>query len=162
MIDITRNNKLFFILLLFWMLFTFNFSYLNFIVGIIVCFVVTKISYNILSTEEGFVFKSIDISIIIKYFFNLIFEIYKSSFSYMVRIIHNNCEPCIVEIELSVTDPLIIAIISNSITLTPGTLTVNVNGNSFTVLALKNCENCEMAIETAIKEKFEKFFISDC
>lgn len=159
MVDITRNYKLFFILLVFWMLFTFNFSYLNLIAGIIVCFVVTRLSYGILYNEKGFIFKALRIKIIIKYFLNLLLEIYKSSFSYMIRIIKKDCEPCIVEVELSVTDPLAIAIISNSITLTPGTLTVDVNDNKLTVLALKNCEDCELAVNTEIKDKFEKIFI---
>lgn len=162
MTNIKKNYKLFFILLLFWMLFTSSFDYLNFIAGITVCLIVTSFSHNILYTEKGFVFKSIGIGLIIKYFFNLMLEIYKSSFSYMAHIIHNNCEPCIEEIELDVTDPLIITIISNSITLTPGTLTVNVDGSRFTVLALKNCGDCENTLETEIKEKFEKFFLYDC
>lgn len=159
MIYLIRNPKLFIILLIFWMLLTFNFDYLNIITGIIVCFFVTKLSYGILYTDKGFVFKTIRISIIIKYFFNLMLEIYKSSFNYIIRIIKKDCKPYIVEIELSVTDPLIITIISNSITLTPGTLTIDVNDNKLTVLALKTCNKYKLSLNAEIKEKFEKIFI---
>lgn len=162
MVYIKGNQKLFLILLIFWVLFTFDFSYLNLITGIIICLVVTRLSNGILYNEKGFVFKSIKLNIIIKYFFILMLEIYKSSFSYIVRIIKKDCEPCIVELELSVKDPLIITIISNSITLTPGTLTVDAKDNKLTVLALKFCMDCELAVVRYIKEKFEKFFIDNC
>lgn len=159
MINITITLKFFTTLLIFWMLLTFSFSWLNIIAGIIVCFLVTKISYGILYTNEGFIFKTIRVNILIKYFFKLMFEIYKSSISYIIRIIKRDCEPCIVEVELSVTDPLIITIISNSITLTPGTMTIDVNDNKLTVLSLNNYTDCAKSIEREIKNKFEKIFI---
>ncbi|WP_432402954.1 Na+/H+ antiporter subunit E [Wukongibacter sp. M2B1] len=159
MINITKNNKLFFILLIFWMLFTFNFSYLNLIAGTAVCFIITRLSYAILYNKKRYSLKIPRIKVMIKYFFNLMLEIYKSSFSYMIRIIKKDCEPFIVEVELKVKDPLVITIISNSITLTPGTLTVDINDNKLTVLALKNCDDREMVVRTEIKEKFEKIFI---
>ncbi|SKC65003.1 Na+/H+ antiporter subunit E [Maledivibacter halophilus] len=161
MVNIMTNYKLFITLFIFWILLTFDFSYLNIVAGIIACFVVTKLSYKILYTDKGFVFKTIKISILIKYFFKLIFEIYKSSFSYIMRIIKKDCEPRIVEIQLDITDPLAITIISNSITLTPGTLTMDVNDNRLTVLSLQPCNIDDKAIEAEIKNKFEKFFIDD-
>lgn len=160
MVNVVKNYKLFSVLLIFWILFTFNFSYSNLIAGVIVCFVVTRLSYGILYNEEGFVFKMIKLKVVIKYFFNLIVEIYKSSFSYMARILKKDCEPCIVEVELSVRDPLIVTIISNSITLTPGTLTIDAKDNKLTVLALKTCKDCEESINADIKENFETFFIN--
>ena len=104
-------------------------------------------------------FRKVPVLTMIKYIFNLLLEIYKSSFTYIVRIIKKDCKPFVVDIELDVTDPLIISIISNSITLTPGTLTIDVQGNKLTVLTLKDCEDCVSSVDAEIKEKFQSYFI---
>src|SRR6056297_514082 len=90
---------------------------------------------------------------------NLIKEIYISSFSYIKRIIKKDCQPFITEVELEVKDPLIITIISNSITLTPGTITVNAEGNKLTVLSLKDCKDGPETVRKEIRENFERYFI---
>jgi len=158
--NVIRSYKLFLILTVFWFLLTLNFSPLNLIMGTIISIVVTRASYGILYDNKGFIFKPLVILTLIKYFFNLLIEIYKSSFTYIVRIIKKDCDPFIVEIELDVTDPLIITIIANSITLTPGTITVDTDKNKLTVLTLKNCEDCAIMVEKEIKEKFQKFFVA--
>jgi multicomponent Na+:H+ antiporter subunit E len=76
----------------------------------------------------------------------------------MLCIIKKDCIPCIAEVDLTISDPLFITIISNSITLTPGTMTIDVNDNKLTVLSLKNCCDYEL-ISAEIKNKFENFFI---
>jgi len=156
---ISKNYKLFAILMIFWILIDLNLKPLNLIAGLIVCFFVTKLSYGILYNDKSFKFKSLKLTTLFKYFFNLMLEIYKSSFSYMFRIIKKDCEPFITEVELEVDDPLIITIISNSITLTPGTITVDVDKNKLTVLTLKICQNCDETVGKEIKEKFQKYFI---
>lgn len=147
------------ILISFWMLLTFNFYPLNIATGLIISIVVTITSKGILYDNNGYLFKKIRILTMIKYLFNLILEIYKSSFTYIVRIIKMDYEPFVVDIELDVADPLIISIISNSITLTPGTLTIDVQGNKLTVLTLKDCEDCDFLLDEQIKEKFQSYFI---
>ncbi len=151
--------KLFIILLSFWLLFTFNFSVFNVAFGFIICFLVTFASKGVLYGNAGYLFKKIGIPTMIKYLGNLFLEIYKSSFSYIVRIIKKDCEPFVVEIKLDVTDPLIISIISNSITLTPGTLTIDVQYNKLMILTLKDPNDCMNLVDAEIKEKFQSFFI---
>ena len=145
--------------MIFWFLLTFSLSLSNFITGFIICIIVTRASYGILYDEKGFKFKILGILDSIKYFLILFIEIYKSSFSYIFRIIKKDCEPFIAEVELEVSDPLAITIISNSITLTPGTLTVDVDGSKLTVITLKDCGDCAVLVNKEIKEKFEKLFI---
>lgn len=157
--SISKNYKLFLTLMFFWILIDLKFNPLNLFAGLIICIFVTKFSYGVLYDNNGFEFKTIKITILLKYFLNLMWEIYKSSFSYMARIIKKDCEPFIAHVELAVEDPLIIALISNSITLTPGTLTVDADKNKLTVLTLKDCENCGETVSREIKDSFEKYFI---
>jgi len=132
---------------------------LNIIAGVLICLFVTRFSEGILYNYRGFVFKSIDKKVLIPYTLNLFKEIYLSSFSYIKRIIKKDCQPFITEIELKVKDPLVIAIISNSITLTPGTITVNADGNKLTVLSLKDCKEDQETVRKEIRDNFERFFI---
>lgn len=155
-----RNNyKLFIALMVFWLLLNKTLRPLNLIAGVLICLFVTKFSEGILYNYRGFIFKRIDIKVMIPYAFNLIKEIYISSFSYIKRIIKKDCQPFITEIELRVKDPLIIAIISNSITLTPGTITVNAEGNKLTVLSLKDCKEGPETVKKEIRENFESYFL---
>lgn len=151
--------KLFIILLSFWLLLTFNFSLFNIVIGLIISSLITFASKGVLYNAKYYHFRSISLGTMIKYLFNLLLEIYKSSFNYIIRIIKRDCDPFVVEVELDVTDPLIISIISNSITLTPGTLTIDVQGSKLTILTLKDCEDCVSLVDEEIKEKFQSFFI---
>jgi len=154
-----NNYKLFIVLMGFWLFLNLSLRPLNLFVGVVVCLFVTRFSEGILYNHRGFVFKVIKFKIIIPYTLNLIKEIYISSFSYIKRIIKKDCQPFITEIELKVKDPLIIAIISNSITLTPGTITVDADGNKLTVLSLKDCKDGPETVKKEIRENFESFFI---
>ncbi len=160
--NIVTRLKINLIFLVFWFLLTLNFEIWNIIIGIIVTIIANIVSRGVLYDKNGFKFKSIELITVIKYSLNLVLEIYKSSFSYLIRIIKKDCEPFILEMELEVTDPLIVSIIANSITLTPGTITVDVQGNKLKILTLKKCasyEACEEVVRQEIKDKFESFFI---
>lgn len=162
MVNIIMMFKIYVTFFAFWLLLTLNLELWSIITGLIISSAITKISYGVLYDRNGFRFRTVGIITIIKYFINLLFEIYKSSFNYLVRIIKKDCEPCIVDVVLDVTDPLLISIISNSITLTPGTITVDAEGNKLKVLTLKNCnscEDCQVIVQKDIKDKFESFFI---
>jgi|SRR6056297_308200 len=154
-----NNYKLFIFLMGFWLLLNMSLRPLNIIAGVLICLFVTRFSEGILYNYRGFVFKSIDKKVLIPYTLNLFKEIYLSSFSYIKRIIKKDCQPFITEIELKVKDPLVIAIISNSITLTPGTITVNADGNKLTVLSLKDCKEDQETVRKEIRDNFERFFI---
>lgn len=154
-----NNYKLFIFLMGFWLLLNMSFKPLNLFAGVIVCLFVTRFSEGILYNHRGFVFKAIKLKILIPYTMNLIKEIYLSSFSYIKRIIKKDCQPFITEVELKVRDPLIITIISNSITLTPGTITMDTDRNKLTVLSLKDCKEGPETVKKEIRENFERFFI---
>lgn len=136
-----------------------NFEFINLIVGLFVSIIVTIFSFNVLFDNTRSKYKVPKFSIILKYFLNLIFEIYRSSINHMLRIIKKDCNPIIVEVTLDLTDPLLIMLISNSITLTPGTITVDTENNKLTVLSIKDYGENGRRIAKDIKDKFEKLFI---
>jgi energy-converting hydrogenase B subunit A len=63
----------------------------------------------------------------IAYFIILIFEIIKATIDVAKRTINGNIEPVIMEIETELKRPISQVILANSITLTPGTLSIDVD-----------------------------------
>jgi multicomponent Na+:H+ antiporter subunit E len=87
--------------------------------------------------------------------FVLIIEIFKSSWSYILTIFHQRFEIVVFDMVLSFTDPIKVALVANSITLTPGTVTVDVNQQTITVMAFVDKGTTQAQIEAPIRERFE-------
>lgn len=152
--------KLFILLFIFWILLTFNFKISNLVVGIIASTLVTYISYGVLYEDSGYSFLLPRVFVFFKYIFVLLIQIYKSSISHIVNIIKNDYSPTIVRVDLDVKDPFLITLISNSITLTPGTITVDSEGNSLLVLTIKDFGDDGKKIRDNIKNTFEHIFFN--
>ena len=150
------HPKLFLILFMFWLLLTLNLEISNIIGGLLVSFIVTYLSFGILYSEKGFEFSFPNIFTIIKYFFILIFEIYISAIDLVKSIIKNEYNPSIIDLKLDIKDPLLITLVANSITLTPGTITVDKNANHLTVIYIR--ADKDKKVEKNIRKKFERIF----
>lgn len=61
-------------------------------------------------------------------------EIFKAAWQHFFRIISGNGETQLTKVELEVTDELAITLIANAITLTPGTLTLEIDKNNLLIL----------------------------
>ena len=153
------HYKLFLTLMFFWLMLNMSMNPINLAAGVAVSAFVTLLSKGILYNENGYWYKPIRVGRLIVYLLRLIGEIFKSSVSYIARIIKKDSIPVVVEVELRVDDPLVIAIIANSITLTPGTITVDVNKNKLTVISLKDINSSKESVIDEIHEKFESYFI---
>ncbi|MDO9592001.1 MAG: Na+/H+ antiporter subunit E [Erysipelotrichaceae bacterium] len=73
-------------------------------------------------------------------------DIFRSALAHMRRVIYGHATPQLFELQLSLEDPFLIALIANAITLTPGSMTVEVTGSRLMVLAFVD--------DTADIEKF--------
>jgi multicomponent Na+:H+ antiporter subunit E len=73
---------------------------------------------------------------LLKYIFFLILEIYKAGFVTILKVFTGKINPGIVDIETSLEDDFSIIILANSITLTPGTVTIDKTDNKLKVLWL--------------------------
>ncbi|EOD01863.1 Na+/H+ antiporter subunit E [Caldisalinibacter kiritimatiensis] len=155
---IKENLKLCLLLYVFWIVLTMDFRFTSLVIGLSISIIVTIGSYGILHDKYGFKVTLPKIFNIIKFTLRLMFEIYKSSFSYIVRIIKKDCDPIFVNIELNTNNPLIITMISNAITLTPGTLTVDKNRNKLVVLSIDDPKKRGKCLAEEIIKKYEKLF----
>lgn len=71
-----------------------------------------------------------------RYAIFLIIEIYMSGFSIIPVILTGQAKPAVVEIHTELESNILLVILSNSITLTPGTITLDIQGHRLLVLWL--------------------------
>lgn len=93
--------------------------------------------------------------LLIRYLFLLLFEIYKSSIAMLPIILSGRAHPAIISVNTELEEPLYIAMVSNAITLTPGTITVDVSGHRILVLWLNPTTKESTLAGKIIKGKFE-------
>lgn len=155
---IKLRYKLFLVLLAFWFLLSLNFRVETIIAGVLICGIVTVMTHNVLYDEKGYVYHSIKIRTILVYVFFLFYEIYKAAFYYVYNLVRHHYEPVVFDIVLDVEDAVLIGIISNSITLTPGTITIETDTKKhiITVMTLAKEGTPIEELERPIREKFER------
>lgn len=94
-----------------------------------------------------------------KYFIFVIIQIYVSGFSTIRKIISGNINPDIVEIETELNNDLYICFLANSITLTPGTVTIEKKGRTLKVLWLDCVTKDKQKAGEIIKGRFERILL---
>ncbi len=99
------------------------------VAGVIIAFIVSTVAGHFLITTEktrGLLKRSF---FGIRYLFKFLWEMIKANFHVAYIVIHPNLpiKPGIVKIKTTLTKDSAITVLGNSITLTPGTLTVDVN-----------------------------------
>ncbi|MBN4067637.1 Na+/H+ antiporter subunit E [Alkaliphilus transvaalensis] len=151
-----RHLHLLAFLYTFWFLFSLDFSIENALIGLLICFLVIYLSKNVFLES----IKIFDLSLfkMVKYFLFLIYEIYLASFHLIPMIIKKKEEPIIFNLKLDIKDPYIVTLIANSITLTPGTITINKESSLLTVLSIKDDKQNGKLIAEDIKKTFQRFF----
>ncbi|MFP4177965.1 MAG: Na+/H+ antiporter subunit E [Acholeplasmataceae bacterium] len=152
-----RQRLIFFLIILtFWFLLNLNFRIETILFGILVSLIVSIASNSVLFDEHGFRYHGIRLVRLPYYLLVLFFEIFKSSFVYIGNILSQKYEPIIVTIELELLDPVQVGIVANSITLTPGTISVEIDGTKIYVFTLAEPKTDPKTIEKAIRDKFER------
>lgn len=151
--------KFFIVMLIFWFLLNFNFELTTIIFGISISFFVSLFAYEILHDEHGFKYKGIKIHRLIFYMFLLFIEIFKSGITFTINLFKREYVPTIFKIELDLDDPVKVAIVANSITLTPGTITIDIVENTIIVMVLAKPNTPHAELEKPIREKFEKLLM---
>jgi multicomponent Na+:H+ antiporter subunit E len=138
-----------------WFMFHLNLELKTLVVGILASLGMTIFTSSVVYDERGFKFQGLSIWLLIKYFFVLIREIFKSAWSYIWTIFSGRHEVVVFDLALEFHDPIKVAFVANSITLTPGTVSVDVNDNTITVMALVKKGTPQIDIETPIRRRFE-------
>lgn len=141
---------------LFWTGLAEKFSLREAVLGIIVAiFALLFTNYFILDRQSYSDQFYLPLTTVIKYAFYLLYQIYAAGFSAMKRVITGHVRVCIVDIETSLTDDFLISLLSNSITLTPGTVTLDRDGSELKIIWLSESDEDMETRNKLIKGKFE-------
>jgi multicomponent Na+:H+ antiporter subunit E len=128
-----KNLKMFalaFTLFLFWIIFTSSLSPSELFLGIIVCFFTSWLSFKLLGEEVNLISISPrQLGRLILYIPYLIKEIIKANVDVAERVLRPSLpiSPMIIRFRFPLKTPLSQTTMANSITLTPGTLTVDID-----------------------------------
>ena len=123
-----RYLTLFIITLLFWLLITLSLSLANVIVGIVAAGVTTGLFGKYFVTRVGPFLEPQRYGWLILYIFIFLWECIKANFDVAYRVLHPAMpiKPGIVKVELGIKTDLAKTMLANSITMTPGTIAVDV------------------------------------
>lgn len=147
------------VLFLFWLLLVGKVNLYSVISGILVSMIAVWFSGFIFSRIDSVKVKYINIFVFGRFLLNVMTEIFIAAYYHILRVIIGDEESVIFDIRLDTFDEMAIILISNAITLTPGTMTVQVSGNTLTIAAfIKDEEDIEYISERILR-KFQKPFI---
>ncbi|MCY6355206.1 Na+/H+ antiporter subunit E [Clostridium sp. ZS2-4] len=143
--------------MVFWVILCENKSMETIIIGIILCLGVTLLNKDFLlskNNKQGYLFRKMRYWI--EYIWTLIKEIFIANFS-VAKIVLSpnvNISPDVVRFETKLKSEFCRTVLANSITLTPGTITVAMEDNVLTVHCLE-----KEYIDGLINSKFEKILL---
>ncbi|SCZ76303.1 Na+/H+ antiporter subunit E [Acidaminobacter hydrogenoformans] len=93
---------------------------------------------------------------ILRFSFRVILDIFASALAHMKRVVYGSPSPEMFTVTLTVKEPMLVALIANAITLTPGSMTVEVHGSELTVLAFVDGEEEVQAFRRQIHTRYEQ------
>ncbi len=146
-------------LFLFWILFTYPLDVQEIFVGIIVVGVAVLASWRWIDVFAQIRITPKSLIYMVIYFFYFIKELLKANLDVAFRVIKPTLpiNPGLVKVRTRLKSPLGRAVLANSITLTPGTLTVETKGEYFYIHWIDvQAENIEEATKSIV-EGFEKY-----
>jgi len=86
-------------------------------------------------------------------------EIFIAAYTHIIRILSGEDKAKIFKIHLDVTDEFAVAMIANAITLTPGTITLGIDGNKLVVVGYAKNRDEVKAIKEIVLMRFQKPFL---
>ncbi len=146
-------------LFLFWLLFTYPLDVQEIFAGIIVVVIAVLASWRWLDVFSQIRINPKSIIFMILYLFYFLGELLKANIDVAKRVVSPSLpiNPGLVKVHTKLKSPLGRAVLANSITLTPGTLTVETKGEFFYIHWIDvQAENIEESTR-AIVEGFEKY-----
>ena len=141
-----------------WIILSESISITTIISGAVISILCLFISVRMLPVQKIKNVKLLRFSI---YLFYLIGQIYFSAFK-VIKLIFTGAVVNVVDVKIKITNKFLQTILANSITLPPGTISLNLNNDTITVLQLnkkKYDPSDEEAESSAIKGKFEKMLL---
>ena len=133
-----RRVAAFFILFTFWLLLSGHFDLLHLTLGVICALLVTGISHQLLIGEAGLSTGFGQVFRFFRYLPWLLYQIAVANIDVAYRVLHPKMpiDPVIVTFKGNLRTDFGKVLFANSITLTPGTVTIDIEQNEFTVHAI--------------------------
>ena len=121
----------FFLLMSFWLVLSLNLQPASLLIGALFSFLIALFSYDFfIKPDEGIRGKTIrTIWLLLVYVFVLLYEMFLASLDVVYRVITMDINPEVVMIKTDIKSDLGIVLLANSITLTPGTITIDIEGD---------------------------------
>jgi len=118
-----------------WLVFTWNLSFFSLLIGFLFSFIIALFTYNIFIEKEEVARRALipRISLLLIYSLVLIFKIYLASFKMVPAVLTKKIDPRIVHFRTRLKSDSARVALANSITLTPGTLTLDLNNDHLIV-----------------------------
>lgn len=159
--SILHNIFTLFLIVAFWIGLIGEFSIEQVVFGFIIAIIALAFT-NYIILEKGSYSEKFYIPVfsVLKYIFYLIFQIYAAGFSAMKKVLTGHIRVCIVDIETSLKKDFLISLLANSITLTPGTVTLDRNGSRLKIIWLSDYDEDLDTRGKIIKGSFESILSS--
>lgn len=125
----------FLVLLVIWLLLTWSISPQEVLVGVVVAFMAQLLMGDIFPVEGVKIFQPVRLFWLFIYFWVFLYNVIKANFdvAYRVLNIYLPIRPGIVRVKTSLKTDMARTFLANSITLTPGTLSVDIVGDNLYV-----------------------------
>ncbi len=148
-----------FLLFLLWILLTASFSWQELISGLIVSLAIALVSSNIQLLDHFQLTRSAPLALL-KYLYHFFIALVKANLDLARRILSPSLplNPAVVEIQTNLKSDLGKLLLANSITLTPGTLTIDVKKQRLLVHWVDASSGTDLQSATqAIADQFEQY-----
>lgn len=141
-----------------WILFTGNFAIQSLLIGIILSFLVSFLTYDLFIHESEAAKRSLlpHIHQLVFFIILVIFKMYVASFRVTLNIVRGKINPRIVHFRTRLKADMSRLMLTNAITLTPGTITLNLSDDHLIVHWLDAKTTHSKYAGMLIKGSFEK------
>ncbi len=155
---IASRYGLFLLCLAIWFLFALNFRPETVIAGVLLCGVLTELSYQVFYGGKDTRYSAFHIHRFFRYVSILLVEVFKAALRFAVNLFKRTYKPVVFTIELDVESAVDVAIVANSITLTPGTITIDsdTKKKTVTVLTIAPPDATPEELAAPIRKRFER------
>ena len=131
-----QYSQIILLLSILWMVLMETFDIKNALLGAVIGTTALIFTDNLLLMKSYQKSYNMNLSTLIRYIGFLIFQIYLSGLSSIRQIITGKTNVKIIDYKTSLNNELMICLLSNSITLTPGTVVIDKKGNVLKILCL--------------------------
>ena len=131
---------LFLLLFVFWIILNGNITREILLFGVVISMIVYKFTYKSTRLTSSLERKALKkLPLIIKYLAILVFEVYKANIEIIKQVLspHPEIKPTLKYFKADLRSRISLVALANSITLTPGTITVTMNEDELLIHALK-------------------------